>query len=114
MYKKNKQAGFYIIETLLSFLLFSIVCVTLLPIQYQLLLEKKRIYEEDKAIYFLMNQMHEAIMQPDVPSDKTYDNVISSPLTISWKQTNDLLEGCVSWANVKQQKTTTCLYGKQK
>ncbi|WP_208588426.1 hypothetical protein [Gracilibacillus suaedae] len=110
MQPKNKQAGFYVLETLLSIMIFFSACLTLIPIQHQLMIEKKLIREEDKASYFLSNKMHEAILENLNQGTEIYKNVISSPLTLTITYSDSMIEGCVIWDNVKKQKTTKCQY----
>ncbi len=110
MQPKNKQAGFYMLESLLAIMIFFTACLTLIPIQHQLMIEKKMIREEDKATYFLSNKMHEAILGNSNQGTEIFRNVISSPLTLTITYSDSLIEGCVSWNNVKQQETKKCQY----
>jgi type II secretory pathway pseudopilin PulG len=112
MQPKNKQAqaGFYMLESLLAIMIFFTACLTLIPIQHQLMIEKKLIREEDEATYFLSNKMHEVILENSSQGTEIYRNVISSPLTLTITYSDSLIEGCVTWENVKQQKTQKCQY----
>ncbi|WP_156823002.1 type II secretion system protein [Gracilibacillus lacisalsi] len=112
MQHKNKQAqaGFYMLESLLAIMIFFTACLTLIPIQHQLMIEKKLIREEDKATYFLSNKMHEAILGNSNQGTEIFRNVISSPLTLTITYSDTLIEGCVTWDNVKQQKAKKCQY----
>ncbi|WP_058307459.1 hypothetical protein [Gracilibacillus massiliensis] len=112
MTKNRNQKGFYILETLISTMLFFTVCLTLLPIQYHLLLEKKIIHEETAAIYFLSEELHKAILNQPEEDKFIYHDVISTPITIEFTSTPTLLKGCVTWINAKQTKQTKCLHGK--
>ncbi|MGP4042343.1 hypothetical protein ACTWP4_20885 [Gracilibacillus sp. D59] len=113
MRANNNQAGFYMLETLLSIMIFFTACLTLFPIQHQLMIEKKLIREEEKATYFLSVKMHEALLGKSSLGSEIYEDIISSPLTLTITRSNSLIEGCVSWNNVKQSETTTCQYAIQ-
>ncbi|WP_091483329.1 type II secretion system protein [Gracilibacillus orientalis] len=110
MQRHKNQAGFYMLETLLSIMIFFTACLTLLPIQHQLIIEKKLIREEDKATYFLSNKMHEALLGNSIQGSEIYKDITNSPLTLTITYSSSLIEGCVSWNNVKQKKTTICQY----
>ncbi len=66
--------------------------------------------EEDKATYFLSNKMHEALLGESNSGTRVYKDIISSPLALTITHSDSLIEGCVSWNNVKQKKTTKCQY----
>lgn len=108
--QSNHQAGFYMLETLLSVMIFFTACLTLLPIQYQLLIEKKMIREDEKATYFLSKQIHKVWLGEEDQRTEIYEDIISTPLIVTITRSDSLIEGCVSWNNVKQKQTTKCQY----
>ncbi|MDX8045998.1 hypothetical protein SH601_08350 [Gracilibacillus sp. S3-1-1] len=113
MIQRKHQLGFYMLETLLSIMLFFSSCLTLLPIQQQLLIEKKIINDEEKAIYFLSQQMHEVLLGNIAQETLEYDNIISTTLTLTITYQDSLIEGCVTWNNAKEKQTKKCHYALQ-
>lgn len=113
MMKGCKQSGFYLIETLLSLQIFFITILTLLPIQYQLLLEKQILQEKDKVVYFLDKKMNQAAIHPPEKQTYIYEDVIQTPITITYTTADSLLKGCVNWVNAKKSEDQLCLYIKK-
>ncbi len=112
MMKNPNQKGFYIMETLISIALFFAICLTLLPIQFQLLVEKKASNEEEAVIYFLSEEMHQTLLN-GIPKEPLIDHkVIGRPITLQFTSINSLIKGCVTWENAKNKVQTKCLYGK--
>ncbi|WP_035720893.1 hypothetical protein [Gracilibacillus boraciitolerans] len=100
------------LETLISVALFFTICLTLLPIQYQLLLEKKITNDEEIVMYFLSEELHKTMVSPIVEDTIIYNDILSTPVTLRYTTTTNLIKGCVSWRNAKQRLQTKCLYGK--
>lgn len=113
MIQKYKQSGFYLTETLISLQIFFISLLTLLPIQHQLLLEKQTLQEKDKVIYFLADKMNQAVIHPPEKQIYIFEEVIQSPVTITYTTTDSLLKGCVNWVNAKNDKDKLCLFVKE-
>ncbi|WP_066192993.1 MULTISPECIES: type II secretion system protein [Gracilibacillus] len=108
--RKNKQQGFYLLEALLSVTIFFNGCLTLLPIQYHILLEKQIIQEENAALYFLSNQIQEALLNKQYDQTAVYEDVLDRPLTLQISHSANLLKGCVTWTNEKETESSKCLY----
>ncbi|GAB2573463.1 type II secretion system protein [Gracilibacillus alcaliphilus] len=108
--KKDKQSGFYMLEALIAISIFLGSCFTLLPLQYHVLLEQKVLTERDYALYFLSERLHEAWLSKQFPIYTTYHEITNQPLTLEITDSSDLLKGCVTWLNEKDDQTTQCLY----
>ncbi|QXE00418.1 hypothetical protein [Terribacillus sp. DMT04] len=104
MKKKFDQAGFLMLESLIAFAIFIVLCTLLLPL---LLDYKKELHLQEKRSYYYSLLQNE--LAKNSPNNQ---EIIEDDFTISLRFTNEdgLKKGCME-ITAKERNERRCLYG---
>ncbi|ASK63204.1 hypothetical protein CFK37_14130 [Virgibacillus phasianinus] len=106
---KNSK-GFTLIEVLAAFSITTMLIITVLPLSIQIKTEQQLLADRLAIVTMLYDELQRHIWYEDT-NLSLYKPYKKEQLAFTFNPTNDYLQGCVEWINVKKKKEKSCLYG---
>lgn len=107
----KKYNGFSLIEVLVAFGIVTMLITTVFPISIQIKKEQEMLSDRITINTTLYDELQQTIYG-NYQLDKNYNKQLNNKqLNFHFTTTNDLMEGCVEWINVKHEKEKSCLFG---
>lgn len=97
--------GFILVEVLIGFSLLVTVVTTIVPLT--VLIDQERKVLSERRTY--ASVLHDELQHYIWKTSSALENI--DGFTIDFNEEGNLIRGCISWENVKQQIDEICLYG---
>lgn len=99
-------------EVLIAFGLVTMLVITILPISVQIKGEQQKLSDRITISTTLYDELQDHVWSSTLTLPLTYEKKYKNKnLYFHFAITDNLLQGCVEWTNVKHEKEKTCLYG---
>lgn len=107
-----KNNGFIWIESLVSLSVIMLLATIIFPVYSSVKKEKRILHDRTVISLFLYDELQRELYYMKLQENRTETITISDcQVTLTFKNEDEYVKGCVTWINVKGRTENFCLYG---
>lgn len=106
--------GFMLQDTLFAFSLFILLATIITPTIIQIRTETVNISKREAMLHTLHDEIQRVTWDVySEPAPSTPIKVNGHEALLTFRRSNNLIEGCIEWENMSSRNESECLYAKQ-